>query len=57
MEKFFNKLLCGFRKAYLTQHALIMLIQSWQKELDKSGFVWTILMDLSKAHDCYYHMT
>ena len=57
MEKFLNKLLSGFRKAYLTQHALIMLIQSWQKELDKSGFVWTILMDLSKAHDCYYHMT
>ena len=50
-----NQLLCGFRKAHSTQHALFRLIQSWQKELDDSGFVGTILMDLSKAYDCLPH--
>ena len=28
------------------------LIQSWKKELDNSGLVGTILMDLFKAYDC-----
>ena len=50
-----NHLLCGFRKTHSTQHALFRLIQSWQKELDESGFVGTILMDLSKAYDCLPH--
>ena len=31
------------------------LIESWQKELDESGFVGTILIDLSKAYDCLPH--
>ena len=55
MENFLNQLLCGFRKGYSTQHELFKLIQSWQKELDESGFVETILMDLSKAYDCLQH--
>ena len=38
MENFLNQLLCGFRKAHSTQHALFRLIQSWQKQLDESGF-------------------
>ena len=29
--------------------------QSWQRELDESGYVGTILMDLSKAYDCIPH--
>ena len=55
MENILNNLLCIFRKAHSTQHALFRLIQSWQKELDESGFVGTILMDLSKAYDCLPH--
>ena len=55
MENFLNHILCGFRKAHSTQRALFRLIQSWQKELDQSGFVGTILMDLSKAYDCLPH--
>ena len=54
-ETFVNKLLCGFRKAHSTQHALFRLLQKWQKELDSSGIVGTILMDLSKAYDCLPH--
>ena len=47
LEKYLNSLLCGFRKAHSSQHALFKLLQAWQEELDKSGFAGTILMDLS----------
>ena len=55
MEKCLNTLLCGFRKDHSTQHALFKLLEAWQEELDKSGFVDTILMDLSKAYDYLPH--
>ena len=55
MQKVLNKIVCGFRKAHSTQHALFRLLQAWQKELDNSGNVGTILMDLSKAYDCIPH--
>ena len=55
LETFLNKLLCGFCKAHSTQHALFRLLQKWKKELDSSGIVGTILMDLSKAYDCLPH--
>ena len=59
MNKFANdKLsihLCGFRKGYSTQYALINLIEKWRSHLDKSGIVGTILLDLSKAFDCLPH--
>ena len=52
---FLNQLLCGFRKAYSTQHALFRLLEKWQKELDSGWVISTILMDLSKAYDCLPH--
>ena len=52
LEKYPNTLLCGFRNFHSTQHALFKLLQTWQEELDKSGFVATILMELSAAFDC-----
>ena len=55
LENFLSELLCGFRKAHSTQHALFRLIQKWQEELDSGGYVGTILMDLSKAYDCLSH--
>ena len=55
MENFLNQPLCGFRKAHSAQNALFRLIQSWQNEIDDSGFVGTILMDLSEAYDCLPH--
>ena len=55
VDTFLNKLLCRFRKAHSTQHALFKLLQRWQNELDNSGLVGTILMDLSKAYDCLPH--
>ena len=44
--------MCGFQKAYSTQHALFRLIQKWQAGLDSGGYVGTVVMDLSKAYDC-----
>ena len=55
LEHYLNSLLCGFRKAHSTQHALFRLLQAWQKELTNSGFIGTILMDLSKAYDYLPH--
>ena len=52
VEKIFNVILCGFRKAHSMQHALFKLWQSWQKELDEKSMVATVLMDLSEAYDC-----
>ena len=54
-ETFLNKFFCAFSKAHSTQHALFRLLQKWQKELDSSGIVGTILMNLSKAYDCLPH--
>ena len=50
-----NQLLCGFRKAHSTQHTICRLIPSWQTELDGSGFVGNIVIDLSKAYECLPH--
>ena len=57
MNTFLNKLLCGFRKAHSTQHALFKLLQLLLKELDNSGLVGTILRDLSKACKTVYLIT
>ena len=46
IEHFLNQLLCGFRKARSTQHALFILLQKWQKELDSGWVIDTILTDL-----------
>ena len=47
--------MCGFRKGYSTQHALLNLLKNWQKTLDRSGVLGTVLIDLSKAYDCLPH--
>ena len=52
--KYLNSFLCGFQKAHSSQYALFKLLQAWHEELDKSGFVGTILMDyLSKPLTLY----
>ena len=55
LEKYLKNTLCGFRKGDSTQNALFKPLQAWQEELDKCGFVGTILMDLPKAYDCLLH--
>ena len=55
VQAFLNKLTHGCHNAYSTQHAVFKLFQNWQKELDSSGNVATILMDLSKFYVCLPH--
>ena len=55
LNHIFSKYLCGFRKGYSTQHALINLLHDWQTCLKNSGKVGAVLMDLSKAYDCLPH--
>ena len=43
--------LCGYRKGYTTQYALLKLIESWKKYRDNNGYSAAVLMDLSKAFD------
>ena len=57
-EYFSGKLspyLCGYRKGYSAQHALISLIEHWRKALDSKGHAGAVLMELSKAFDCINH--
>ena len=55
LENFLGELLCGFRKAHSTQHALFRIIQKRQEELESGSYVGTILMDLSKSYNCLSH--
>ena len=47
--------LCGYRKGFSTQHALMSMTEQWRKSLDNKGFAGAVLMDLSKAFDCMNH--
>ena len=47
--------LCGYRKGYNAQYALIAMIEKWKKSLDKGGIYAAILMDLSNAFDTINH--
>ena len=54
-ENQLSQLLCGYRKGYGTQNALLKLIENWKKVRDNRGFSAAILMDLSKAFDTINH--
>ena len=53
--KFLSPSLCGYRKGFSTQYALLSLIERWRLCLDKQGFAGALLMDLSKAFDTINH--
>ena len=55
METFLSPYLCGYRKGYSVQHALIALLENLRVSLDKKGYGGAILMDLSKAFDTLNH--
>ena len=45
--------MCGYRKGFSTQLALLSLIEKWKKVLDNNGYGGAILMDLSIAPPYY----
>ena len=55
METFLSPYLCGYRKGYSVQHALIALLEKLRLSLDNKGYGGAILMDLSKAFDTLDH--
>ena len=50
-----SPMLCGFRKGYSTQHALLNLLGNWRTHLDNKEIIGVILCDLSKAFDTLPH--
>ena len=55
LEKYLSPYLCGYRKGFSCQHALIVMIERWKKSLEQGGYAGGILMDLSKAFDTINH--
>ena len=55
IEKHLSPYLCGYRKGYNCQCALLSMIEKWKMSLDNNGFAGGILMDLSKAFDTINH--
>ena len=43
--------MCGYRKGYNTQYALMALLEEWKQSVDKHGYACAVIMDLSKAFD------
>ena len=56
MEDHLSPHLCGYRKGYNSQYALVAMIEKWKKCLDGiEGKIGAVLMDLSKAFDTINH--
>ena len=49
IQNYLSPYVCGYRKGYCTQQALLVLVESWKNSLDNKGFGEVILMDFSKA--------
>ena len=50
----FNPFLAAFRKGFECQSTLLRLLEDWRKALDNHKSAAVMLMDLSKAFDCFY---
>lgn len=55
IKQFLSPFLCGYRKGYNCQYALLAMIEKWKMSLDSGGHAGGILMDLSKAFDTINH--
>ena len=55
MTPFLSSFLCGFRKGYSAQHALVRLLEKFKISLDEGGKARAVLMELSKAFECIKH--
>ena len=55
LEEYLSPFLCGYRKGYSTQYALLGFIEKWKQMLDNRGYAGAILRDLSKPFDTINH--
>ena len=55
MDTFLSQFLCGYRKGFNAQLALLVLLENWRTALDRNGFSGAISMDLSKTFDSLNH--
>ena len=55
MEKLLSPFLCGYRKSFSTQTAVLGLVEKWKASLDKKGYAGAVLMGLSKSFDTINH--
>ena len=56
IENILSDYLCGYRKNFNAQYALVAMIQKWKESLDRNGGMFgAVLMDLSKAFDTINH--
>ena len=55
IERFLSPFLCGYRKGYNSQYALLLMLEKWKKSLDNGGHAGGISMDLSKAFNTINH--
>ena len=55
IDKHLSPHLCGYRKGYSTQTALISMLEKRKLSIDNKGFAGGVLMDLSKAFDTINH--
>ena len=40
MDTFFSPLLCGYRKGFNAQYALLSVLEKWRISLDNKGYGW-----------------
>ena len=55
IDKHLLPFLCGYRKGFNTQTALLSLLEKWKSTLDKNEFAGAVFMDLSKTFDTINH--
>ena len=55
ITSFLSSLLCGFRKRYSAQHALVRRLDKFKVSLDEGGKAGAVLKDLYMAFDCIRH--
>ena len=51
IDKYLSPQLCGYRKGYSKQTALISMLEKQKLSIDNKGFAGGVLIDLSKAFD------
>ena len=55
IDKHLLSFLCGYRKGFNIQTALVCRLEKWKSTLNKKGFAGAVLMDLSKVFGTINH--